>query len=102
MALSEISHDDVSRSKACDPQSDSESLKGGMIDSVTGNKLKISHRTPKTCSDPEEVRVMEEFCEESGSVLANGWRLGKQLGQGLQGSVYMVEEENGKDAGTVL
>lgn len=71
----------------------------GRTDSMTGKRLIVSQRTPKTAADPEVLQVTEKFVEKSGSDLANGWKLGKQVGRGNQGAVYLLEED-GKDAGT--
>ncbi|GAQ86944.1 Protein kinase-like superfamily protein [Klebsormidium nitens] len=73
-----------------------------MVDGVTQRDIKSSVRTPNTATDPDEVQVLPEFNEESGSILANGWKLGKQLGEGMQGAVYALEGKDGKDAGRVL
>ncbi|GAQ87247.1 Protein kinase-like superfamily protein [Klebsormidium nitens] len=69
---------------------------------MTGKRLRLSQRTPKTAADPEVLQVVEKFVEKSGSQLANGWKLGKQLGRGNQGAVYLLEDEDGNGAGRVL
>lgn len=69
------------------------------IDVATGRKLQKSYRTPPTASDPEVIQVGADFVGESGNSLANGWKLGKQLGAGVQGAVFLLENEDGSDAG---
>jgi hypothetical protein len=81
------------------PRSDCSSPEKGPKDVVTGRKIKKSYRTPATATDPEEVRVAGDFVDESGHDLANGWVLGKKLGQGMQGSIYLLTDKDGKDAG---
>ncbi|GAQ86947.1 Protein kinase-like superfamily protein [Klebsormidium nitens] len=72
------------------------------IDVATGRKLQKSYRTPATASDPEVIQVGADFVGESGASLANGWKLGKQLGAGVQGAVFLLENEDGSDAGRVF
>jgi len=84
------------------PRSDRSSPEKGPTDVVTGRKIKKSYRTPATATDPEEVRVAGDFVDESGHDLANGWVLGKKLGQGMQGSIYLLTDKDGKDAGRVF
>lgn len=69
------------------------------LDTSTGRPLRTTYRTPKTASDPPEVRVAHGFVEKTGNILANGWVLGKKLGSGVQGTVYLLEDKDGKDAG---
>jgi hypothetical protein len=76
-------------------------LVGSRTDSMTGKQLQLSQRTPKTVADPEVLQVTEKFVEMTGSDLANGWKLGKRLGRGNQGAVYLLEDEDGKDAGEI-
>ncbi|GAQ89324.1 Protein kinase-like superfamily protein [Klebsormidium nitens] len=72
------------------------------LDTSTGLPLRPSYRTPKTASDPPELRVLHHFVEKTGNILANGWVLGKKLGSGVQGTVYLLEDKDGKDAGRVF
>lgn len=76
-----------------------EDLERGPKDVVTGKRIKKSYRTPKTATDPEEVQVTGDFVDETGHELANGWVLGKKLGQGMQGSIYVLNDKEGNDLG---
>jgi hypothetical protein len=48
------------------------------------------------------IQVKPDFVGESGAPLARGWKLGKQLGAGIQGAVFLLENEDGSDAGRVF
>ncbi|GAQ86945.1 Protein kinase-like superfamily protein [Klebsormidium nitens] len=79
-----------------------EDIEKGPKDVVTGRRIKKSYRTPKTATDPEEIQVTGDFVDETGHELANGWVLGKKLGQGMQGSIYLLKDKEGNDAGRVF
>ncbi|KAK9814144.1 hypothetical protein WJX72_001224 [[Myrmecia] bisecta] len=50
----------------------------------------------------EVIRVGEDFAPEEGVQLVEGLKIGKMLGGGVQGAIYVLEGPNGEETGKLL